>query len=123
MQIYLLNFSRNCTFKKKKKKSVKYPAVLRVSREKSPRRFFRWFWDFLKEDKVFLPVFVLQSFILNCFSKSPMCWSPPPPHQLDDSASPTYRQTEICADTWEEFEQIYIRVNTYRKNKNTSKIK
>ena len=27
------------------------------SGEKSPRRFFRWFWDFLKEEKVFLPVF------------------------------------------------------------------
>ena len=35
----------------------------------SPRRFFRWFWDFLREEKVFLPVFLLKSFILNCFSK------------------------------------------------------
>ena len=25
--------------------------------EKSPRRFFRWFWDFLKTEKKFLPVF------------------------------------------------------------------
>ena len=33
------------------------------SGEKSPIKFFRWFWGFLKE-KVFL-----QRFILNCFSK------------------------------------------------------
>ena len=46
-----------------------------------------------------------------------------PPINLMTLPPPTYRQTEICADKWEEFEQIYIRVNTYRKNKNTSKIK
>ena len=39
------------------------------SGEKSPRRFFMWFWDFLKEEKVFLPVFLLKSFVLNGFWK------------------------------------------------------
>ena len=40
------------------------------SGEKSPRRFFRWFWDSLKEEKVFLPVFfLLKRFILNCVFK------------------------------------------------------
>ena len=39
------------------------------SGEKSPRRFFRWFWNFLKEEKVFIPVFLRESFILNYFSK------------------------------------------------------
>ena len=34
------------------------------SGEKSLRRFFRWFCDFLKEEKVFLPVYLLKSFIL-----------------------------------------------------------
>ena len=37
--------------------------------EKNPRRFFRWFWDFLKEKKVFLPVYLLKSLILICFTK------------------------------------------------------
>ena len=36
--------------------------------EKSPRRFFRWFWKFLKEED-FLPVYLLKSFTLICFSK------------------------------------------------------
>ena len=36
--------------------------------EKSPRRFFRWFWDFLKKEKV-LPVFLHKNLILNCFPK------------------------------------------------------
>ena len=27
------------------------------SGEKIPRRFFRWFWDFLKEENFFVPVF------------------------------------------------------------------
>ena len=36
---------------------------------KSPKRFFRWFWDFLKEEKVFLPVYLLKSVMLICFSK------------------------------------------------------
>ena len=40
------------------------------SGEKRPRRFFRWFWGFLKEENVFVPVFSLKRFILNCFSKS-----------------------------------------------------
>ena len=39
------------------------------SGEKNPRTFFRWFWDFLREDKVFLPVFLCKSFMLICFSK------------------------------------------------------
>ena len=30
------------------------------SGEKSPRSFFRWFWDFLKEDNFFVPVFFTQ---------------------------------------------------------------
>ena len=33
------------------------------------KKFFRRFWDFVKEEKVFLSVFLLKSFILNCFSK------------------------------------------------------
>ena len=41
-------------------------STLGDSGEKSQRRFFRWFWDFLK---VFLPVYVLKSFMLICFSK------------------------------------------------------
>ena len=52
---------------------------------------------------------------------SPMCWSPP--IILMTLSPPTYRQTEICADIKEEFEQFYIRVNAYHKNKTTSKIK
>ena len=32
------------------------------------KKFFRRFWDFVKEEKVFLSVFLLKSFILNCFS-------------------------------------------------------
>ena len=36
--------------------------------EKCPRRFFRWFWDFLKEENVFLSDYLLQSFTLICFS-------------------------------------------------------
>ena len=43
--------------------------VLGYSGEKSPRRFFNWFWDDLKEEKVFIPVFLLKSFTLNCFYK------------------------------------------------------
>ena len=39
------------------------------SGEKRPRRFFRLSWGFLKEEKVFLSVFLLKNFILNCFSK------------------------------------------------------
>ena len=27
--------------------------------KKNPRGFFRWFLDFLKEEKVFLPVFLI----------------------------------------------------------------
>ena len=38
------------------------------SGEKSLRRFLRWFWDFLKEEKIFVPVFLLKNFILICFS-------------------------------------------------------
>ena len=40
------------------------------SGEKRPRRFFRWFWDFLKTE-IFssFQFFLLKSFILNCFSK------------------------------------------------------
>ena len=52
---------------------------------------------------------------------SPMCWSPP--NILVTLSLPTYRQTEICSDTQEEFEQIYIIVNAYHRNKTTSKIK
>ena len=36
--------------------------------KKNPRGFFRWFLNFLKEEKVFLPVFLIRSFILNGFS-------------------------------------------------------
>ena len=32
------------------------------SGEKSPRRFFRWVWNFPKEEKVFLPVFYSKVF-------------------------------------------------------------
>ena len=52
---------------------------------------------------------------------SPMHWSPP--NILVILSSPTYQQTEICADIQEEFERIYITVNAYHKNKTTSKIK
>ena len=51
----------------------------------------------------------------------PMCWSPP--IILMTLSSLRYGQTEICADIWEEFERIYIRVNAYHKNKTTNKIK
>ena len=46
------------------------------SSEKRPRRLLRWFWDFLKEDEVFLPVFLLKGFILNCFSKCDLHFQP-----------------------------------------------
>ena len=36
---------------------------------KKTQGFFRWSQDFLKEEKVFLPDFLLKSFLLNCFSK------------------------------------------------------
>ena len=39
------------------------------SGEKNPIRFFRWFWDVLKEEKVFLSVYLLKSFMLICFSQ------------------------------------------------------
>ena len=39
------------------------------SGEKSLRRFFPWFWDFLKEERLFDPLFLRKSFILNYFSK------------------------------------------------------
>ena len=46
-----------------------FHTLLVDSGKTSPRRFFRWFWDFLKEN-FFVPVFfLLKSFILNCFSK------------------------------------------------------
>ena len=44
-------------------------CYLSDSGERIPRRFFRWFWDFLKEEKVFLQVFSLKRFTWNCFSK------------------------------------------------------
>ena len=39
------------------------------SGDKSTIRVFRWFWDFLKEEKVLLAVYLLKRFILICFSK------------------------------------------------------
>ena len=44
-----------------------------------------------------------------------------PPNILHVLESPHH--LEICADIWEQFERIYIRVNTYHKTKTTSKIK
>ena len=55
------------------------------------------------------------------FLISPMCWSSP--NILVSLSPPTYRQTEICADIKEEFEQIYIIVSAYHKNQTTIKIK
>ena len=78
---------------------------------------------FSERRQSFSSSFRTPKFHFKLFFQIPHVLESPPPHQLDDSASPTYRQTEICADTSEVFEQIYIRVNTYRKNKNTSKIK
>ena len=40
-----------------------------VLMKKAQKGFFRWFWDFLKEENAFVPAFLLKSFILNCFSK------------------------------------------------------
>ena len=51
----------------------------------------------------------------------PMCWSPS--IILMTLSPPIYWQREICTDIWEEFEQIYIMVNAYHKNKTTSKMK
>ena len=48
-----------------------------------------------------------------------MCWSPP--IILMTLSPPTYWQTEICAGMKEEFQQFYIRVNAYHKNKTTIK--
>ena len=51
------------------------PSILYLSRVYTQLVFsfsptlFRWFWDFLKEEKVFLPAFLLKSFMLICFSK------------------------------------------------------
>ena len=45
------------------------------------------------------------------------------PQYLDDSKSPTHRQTEICTDIQEKFERIHVIVNIYHENKTTSKIK
>ena len=36
--------------------------------KKSPRSFFRWFWDFLKEKNFLFQFFLPKSFILNFFS-------------------------------------------------------
>ena len=33
------------------------------SGEKSPWKFFKWFWDFVKKEKVFLPNLLLKSFL------------------------------------------------------------
>ena len=37
--------------------------------ENSPRRFIRWFWNFLREEKAFLSVSLLKRCVLNCFFK------------------------------------------------------
>ena len=42
-------------------------AIWMILVKKAQEDFFRWFWDFLKEEKVFLPVFLLGSFILFFF--------------------------------------------------------
>ena len=63
------NKNKNDVVKKECKNLLHAIELLGDCGEKSPSRFFRWLWHFMKEENFFVPVFLLKSSTLNCFSK------------------------------------------------------